>query len=377
MATIPLRSIFIGEHRGHARSPGTYRLAVKDNIDVHGTVTTMGSAVFAEESPADSSAPVVMRLLNAPGVEFVGKTNLDEFAAGASGENTHFGPIPNPRFPHLPTGGSSGGAAAAVAAGMADISLGTDTGGSIRIPAALCGVLGLKPTVGAWSTHGLHPFSQFVDTVGPIADNLADLRFALEAIGAGDGAPVEGLPRVGRLRLEDEEPELTRAIDEWLASTGVDATCVELDGWEGSRETFYTITRRQFFLNYGWLLDEADRQVGETVRTSLRRGSAIDTAQYGKAVAEAKAWTIQVEALFEDVDVLVAPIFLDRYPAADSLTRENWRAVTVQFNLSGHPALAVPLQAPAGEFSVSVQLVGPLGADSRLLDIAEKLKLGS
>src|SRR5215813_4458873 len=155
-------------------------LAVKDLLDIAGLTTTYGSAVFADHVPAQSAEAVVR--LEAAGYSNVGKTNLHEFAYGITSENPHFGTVPNPRAPGRIAGGSSGGSAAALAAGLADAALGTDSGGSIRIPSACCGTVGLKPTYDLVPTGGCFPLAPSFDHVGPMARTVADCRALLEAL---------------------------------------------------------------------------------------------------------------------------------------------------------------------------------------------------
>src|SRR6266550_2675551 len=164
------------------------RLAVKDLLDTAGLTTTYGSAIFAEHVPATSAAAVL--LAEAAGYSNVGKTNLHEFAYGVTSENAHFGTVPNPLAPGRIAGGSSGGSAAALAAGLADAALGTDSGGSIRIPAACCGVVGLKPTFGLVSTDGLFPLAPSYDHAGPMArdvETCVALMRVLGGVGEGSG----------------------------------------------------------------------------------------------------------------------------------------------------------------------------------------------
>ncbi|HZU16135.1 MAG TPA: amidase, partial [Candidatus Dormibacteraeota bacterium] len=155
-------------------------VAVKDLVDVRGTVTTAGSRLLPQV-PADRDAPVIARMRQA-GCVVIGKANLHEWAFGLTSENPHYGPVRNPLDPSRVAGGSSGGSAAAVAAGMCDWALGTDTGGSIRVPAALCGVVGFKPTLGTVDTEGVVPLSRTLDTLGPLAPDVRSAASALEAM---------------------------------------------------------------------------------------------------------------------------------------------------------------------------------------------------
>jgi aspartyl-tRNA(Asn)/glutamyl-tRNA(Gln) amidotransferase subunit A len=179
------------------------RLAVKDLFDTAGVRTTYGSAVFAEHVPS-STAEAVLRLERA-GYANVGKTNLHEFAYGVTSQNAHYGTVPNPRAPGRTAGGSSGGSAAAVVAGLADVALGTDSGGSIRIPAACCGIVGFKPTYGLVSTDGVFPLAPSFDHVGPMAADVAGCAAMMRALA----------PELPRRVLESlEEVSLAVAWDE-------------------------------------------------------------------------------------------------------------------------------------------------------------------
>src|SRR6202521_4300166 len=163
-------------------------VAVKDLVDVAGMVTTAGGVILPNE-PAERDAPVVAAI-RARGCVIVGKTNLHEFAFGVTSVNPHYGAVLNPHDPSRVAGGSSGGSAVAVAAGMCDWAIGTDTGGSIRVPAALCGGVGIKPTLGALSTKGVLPLARSLDTVGPIAADVATAALGLEMMGLARDADV-------------------------------------------------------------------------------------------------------------------------------------------------------------------------------------------
>ena len=174
------------------------RLAVKDLFDTAGLTTTYGSAIFAEHVP-DRDAEAV-RLLQEAGYANVGKTNLHEFAYGVTSENPHFGWVPNPIAPGRMAGGSSGGSAAALAAGLADAALGSDSGGSIRIPAACCGIVGFKPTFGLVSLEGCFPLAPSFDHAGPMARSVADCSTQLEALAPGFRPERDGRAGRGRSR---------------------------------------------------------------------------------------------------------------------------------------------------------------------------------
>ena len=183
--------------RPDAPPHGPRAVAVKDLLDTAGLVTTYGSIIFAEHAPTRNAA-AVDRLLEA-GFEIAGKTNLHEFAYGVSSQNAHFGTVPNPRFPGRLAGGSSGGSAAAIAAGEVDLALGTDSGGSIRIPAAWCGIVGFKPTFALVDATGCFPLAPSYDHVGPMASSVAGCIELMRAL-VPDFEPLE-LDALGDLRL--------------------------------------------------------------------------------------------------------------------------------------------------------------------------------
>ncbi|MET0562074.1 MAG: amidase, partial [Gaiellaceae bacterium] len=170
-------------------------LAVKDLFDTAGLVTTYGSILFADHVPVETAEAV--RRLEAAGYANVGKTNLHEFAFGTTSDNEHFGPVPNPRYPGRVAGGSSGGSAAALAAGLADAAIGTDSGGSIRIPASCCGIVGFKPTWGLVPLDGCFPLAPTFDHAGPMARDVPTCELMLAALVPGFE------PR--RIELEDVE----------------------------------------------------------------------------------------------------------------------------------------------------------------------------
>ena len=171
-------------------------VAVKDLLDTAGLTTTYGSALFADHVPAESAAAV--KLLEASGYAVAGKTNLHEFAYGISSQNEHYGTVPNPRFPGRLAGGSSGGSAAAIAAGDVELALGTDSGGSIRIPAAWCGIVGFKPTWGLVPADGCFPLASSYDHVGPMASSVEgceELMRALAGAGSTGGGAAGARPQ--------------------------------------------------------------------------------------------------------------------------------------------------------------------------------------
>lgn len=328
-------------------------LLVKDLIDTAGVRTTYGSAIHARHVP-DRTAPAVARL-EAEGAIVVGKAALDEYAWGVCGQNAHFGDTGNPRCPGRVAGGSSSGSAAALAAGMVPLALGTDTGGSIRLPAAACGVVGLKPALGAVSLEGVHPLAPSFDTLGPMARTVADCALA-HAVLSGEPVPAPRLAglRVGVLtRMPDVAVPAGDAVrDEralaWadeLRHLGAEVAEVELPAPEGDTwPVFYAEAAAVHADRFPARADE----YGDLIRAKLEAARAVTPADAEEGRRVLRAWRA-VAARLPAVDVLVSPVLgLPELPPAgvDELTvRLPFSAYTRVFSYLGWPAVAVgPLQ---------------------------------
>jgi aspartyl-tRNA(Asn)/glutamyl-tRNA(Gln) amidotransferase subunit A len=328
-------------------------LLVKDLIDTAGVRTTYGSAIHAGHVPG-RTAPAVARL-EAEGAIVVGKAALDEYAWGVCGQNAHTGDAVNPRHPGRIAGGSSSGSAVALAAGMVPLALGTDTGGSIRLPAAACEVVGLKPALGAISVEGIHPLAPSFDTVGPMARTVADCALAHSVL---TGAPVPELRlaglRVGLLtRLPDVatpagdvvRDERALAFAEELRALGADVRETELPAPDGD-------TWPVFYAEAGAV--HADRfparadEYGPLIRAKLDVARAVTPAEAEEGRRVLRRWRA-VAARQPDVDLVASPALgLPELPPAgvDELTvRLPFSAYTRVFSYLGWPAIAVgPLQ---------------------------------
>ncbi|NVK43810.1 MAG: amidase [Oceanospirillaceae bacterium] len=349
------------------------RVAIKDSIDVAGMATRMGSAAFAQAAPATAHAEVVERLL-AAGCRMVGKTVLHEFAFGVSGINPACGTPRNHRYPDRIPGGSSSGSAVSVAAGEADIALGTDTGGSVRMPATCCGVYGFKPTFGRVSRRGVWPAVTSLDCVGVFAPNLELLERA-EAIIDPRYEPqaFSGELHIGLVEV-DADAAIADAIGLYVRTSGCDVEAVELPLFEAAFEAGLTVINAETWSAFGAYLETGC--VGKDVAERLER--AADTGPQAVLGAERirQAFSDQVDALLERYSVLALPtlpsfpLLLDEALAGKTDLRST--ALVRPFNLSGHPALSIPLDIdgrPAG-----LQLVGRHGDDARLLSAARELE---
>src|SRR5215467_9775117 len=234
------------------------RLAVKDLIDVAGIPTTAGSRAVAERAdPAAADAPC-MAGARSGGAAIVGKVNLYELAYGASGVNNHFGTPANPLDPQLVPGGSSSGSAVAVADGDADVAYGSDTGGSVRIPAAFCGITGMKTTHGRISLDGVWPLAPSLDTVGPMARDVHGVTAGMSLLEPGfvvDSAPAT---RIGRIRPSgiDVDPVIDAAVDAALRASGLEVVDVDLHGWQAARMACGAILDYEAAVSNRALLDD-------------------------------------------------------------------------------------------------------------------------
>jgi Asp-tRNA(Asn)/Glu-tRNA(Gln) amidotransferase A subunit family amidase len=337
------------------------RLVVKDLIDVAGTRTTYGSKIYADHVPAATASAV--RRLVAAGAVVTGKANLHEFAWGVTSQNPWYGTVQNPRLPGRMAGGSSGGNAAALAAGMCELGLGTDTGCSIRLPASCCGVVGLKPSWGRIPLDGVYPLCPTFDTVGPLARTVADVARAWSVL-AGAAIPA---PRLAGLRvgLLTEPPSVggpplpangaAGAYVERLEAQGADV--VELRIPEPRADTwplFFHEAREAHAATFPARADE----YGENVRGKLELAQAVDPAEVAAARDAVTAWRTYVPP----VDLYVAPVLGVPVPAVDCDELEVRLPATAflrPFNVLGWAALAIgdlQLIAPRDEVVLAAGL---------------------
>ena len=351
------------------------RLAVKDCIDVAGTVTTAGSrALAATAVPARLDAPVVASA-RAQGARIVGKTNLVELCRRADGLNAWTGTPANPLDPTRIPGGSSSGSAVVVATGEADVAYGTDTGGSIRVPAACCGVAGLKTTGGRLPLNGVVELSRTLDTVGPLARSVAGLvqgmRLAEPSFAVTEPAPGRVLT-AARLRPADVAPAVEAAVDSALAAAGVVWTDVEVPDWEQWCEDADALLVREGWLAQRGYLDHAelleprhaeDIAIGETV-TPARVVASRRAAVHARAV---------LSGLLDRFDVLALPTLADPTPRFADVGGVTY--LTVPLNLTGHPAVAMPVPTLVDGMPTSLQLVGGLYGEESLLGWAARVEL--
>lgn len=348
-------------------------VGIKDSIDVAGVPTKAGSRALDHVPPATENAAVVERLLQA-GYRIVGKTNMHELAFGTTGINAWTGTPLNHRYPDYVPGGSSSGSAVAVAAGLADVTLGTDTGGSIRIPAACCGVYGLKPTFGRVSRKGIMPAQTTLDCVGPFADNMDSLIACMRVIDPTFGA----LPDVSSLSIGlldvDAEPPIRAAVEAAINASGLRSGHRHLSEFIPAYHAGLVIINAETWAACGHLV--ATGLVGEDVAQRLRNASRTTAADIEAAERVRTAFTAQVDAALKEHAVLALPTMADTPPlvadAADTSKLVRMTSLVRPFNLSGHPAIAIPLPAHSA-FPISLQLVAAKGDDELLCAVARHI----
>ena len=342
------------------------RLAVKDLFDSAGLRTTYGSAIFADHVP-DRSAEALARL-EAAGYANVGKTNLHEFAYGITSHNPHFGEVPNPLAPGRTAGGSSSGSAAALAAGLADAALGTDSGGSIRIPAACCGVVGFKPSRGLVPLDGCFPLAPTFDHAGPMGRDVATCARMLEALAPGveraEPGPLEELA-VGVAWLDLAEP-LVRARVRAAAEIFPRRRDVAFPLPKGIGAVFM----REAAESHRGLFPERADAYGPNVRAKLEGCLEVTDAHRVAALRRLEDYRERAAQALEGLDLLVTPTLPFVAPPAMSDDLGIADAVirfTYPFNALGWPALALPCGPAEHGLPASVQLVAPAGEDARVL----------
>jgi amidase len=354
-------------------APGGTRLAVKDLIDLAGVPTTAGSRALATAAaPAATDAPCLAGA-RAARVPIVGKVNLHELAFGASGVNDYFGTPVNPLDPRRVPGGSSSGSAVAVADDDADIAYGSDTGGSIRIPAAFCGITGLKTTHGRVSLAGVWPLAPTLDTVGPMARDVAGVAAGMTLLEPGFTPDAPPAVRVGRVRPAgyDVDPVIDAAIDGALARSRLEVSDVTLPGWLAARKAAGVIIDAEAAESNRALLDDPARRdlLGAEVRGRLAEGAATTPAQLADARTVQSTWQEAMTRALAEVDVLVLPTVPFFPPVLEDAARQQYTIFTNPVNLSGNPALSLPVPS-ADRLPASLQIIGPANSEALLLGTA-------
>ena len=341
-------------------------LAVKDLFDTAGVRTTYGSAVFADHVP-QRTATAVERLVG-DSYRVVGKANLHEFAWGITSENPHYGTVPNPIAAGRVAGGSSGGCGAALAAGIADAALGSDSAGSIRIPAACCGVTGLKPTHGLVPLDGCWPLAPSFDVAGPMARDVDGCARMMAALVPGLApAALDALAdvRVGVAWIDRADP-LVRARVEAAAERFPDRRALDLPFPDG----IYAAFAREATEVHADLFREHRAQYGENVAVKIEGALRITDAEAAAARAALERYRERIAELTAGVDLVVTPTVPMVAPPTgigDLALRERMIELTGPWSAVGAPALALPCGPAEDGLPASVQLVGRPGDDALVL----------
>ena len=389
------REIARGKNRGPLHG---IPLPIKDNIETQGIRTTAGSKILSHFIP-DRDADVVSALRQA-GAVIIGKTNLHEFAYGITNENPHYGAARNPWDTTRVSGGSSGGSAVAVASGLGFGSVGTDTGGSIRIPAALCGIVGLKPTFGRVSTRGVVPLSVSLDHVGPLARTVDDVSLLLAAISSKEhpfrAAAASKPSRKSRRarftlgwprnfffdRVDDEVLAAIEAAVKLLEKRGAIVRQISLSHIADSADAGTKIALAEalnFHQSSGFYPARAS-EYGPDVRARLEQGAKISAADYLHALGERPRIAAEFDAALAEVDAIVAPSApipaprigetVVRIRGEEETVRSALVRVSRPANFTGHPALSIPCGVTSENMPIGLQLIGSHWNEARLLEIA-------
>jgi len=354
------------QQRGH----GTLTFAVKDCIDVAGLPSQQGSAIFADAAPAGQDAAIVAHLLASGDWRLLGKLTMHELAFGVTGVNPFAGTAINPVWPDRIVGGSSSGSASAVAAGLVDMAVGSDTGGSIRLPAACCGVMGFKPSYGLMPRAGTHPALSSLDCTGPFARTVAMVVKAMQGMvpGFAPAPAMTSAPRLIRVAVQAEDA-VKAALDAALA--GLATVPGDLPALEAAFGASLVIMGAENWAALGAYADHPG--MGEDVRARLKAGGLQTAETIAEAEGVRAALIAQIDALLDGADALVLPTL----PIVPPTLAESGDARAVvpltrlvrPFNLSGHPAITLPIRTAEG-LPAGVQLVGRRGGDASLLSLA-------
>jgi amidase len=373
------------------------RLAVKDLIDVKGVVTTAGSQHIAMTSAPAAEDAACLRLARERNVTLVGKTNLTELAVTVSGQNRYFGTPVNRADGESKVipGGSSSGSAVAIENSLADVAFGTDSGGSIRVPAACCGIYGLKTTFGLVSTKGVFPIApKHLDTVGPMARDIPHLVQGMDLLQEGFAtryeAAVAAKPsarqiRIGRFYVGGTSPAIDKAIDDALLAKGFKVVNLNKSfkpKWEQAEKDGKTVALAGSWINNGKYMNE--RGVSPITNLVLLQAEVEYNTKYKDALKRKARWQRDLARVFEEVDFIALPTMQNLPPRLPFFRTDvvfEWMVFNMQntlaVNYAGNPAIAIPIaMPPAGEKTpvTSLQLIGPRRSEAGLINAARLLK---
>jgi amidase len=355
------------------------RVAVKDIIDIEGVPTTAGcKAVERTAQPAAEDAACLAGA-RATGARLVGKANLHELAVLPIGTNPWFGTPVNPLDPDLIPGGSSSGSAVAVATDEADVALGSDTGGSIRVPSACCGTVGLKTTHGRVSLAGVWPLAPSLDTVGPMATTVAGVTLGMQLLEPGFEPAPSAAHVVGRIRTAGH-PDIEAAVDAALRSAEFEIVDLAWELFEPGGQAFAAIYFDEMWNTDHRLVEEHPDGVGDDIANTVAMADAF-RAGADEAREALGGWRRSLAELFERVQVLALPTLPIFPPRLDEIDSESLFPTVIEitnhvalFNAAGVPATAQPVPTQGGHLPASLQLVGALGGEELLVTTATQVE---
>ena len=382
------REIYNGNWRGPLHG---IPIGLKDLIDTAGIRTTCASALFADRVPAEDAE--IVRRLKTAGAVLLGKQNMQEFAYGGTSTSSYFGSVHNPWNVERIAGGSSGGSAAAVAAGMCFAAIGTDTGGSVREPAAFCGIVGLKPTYGRVSMRGVFPLSLSLDHVGPLCRSVRDTALMLQVIAGYDKSDITSVdwpidsytdalnattkPRIGIARhpfFDDLDSDVETAMDQALKQLGEmssDVLEIELPPTPSAVQgpEVYAVHSKYFVAS--------PERYGRWIQARLKQAAAVDVVAYIEARQELDRVRRSIADVFSQVDFVVTPTSpvpqitineaLNMSPAPEG---ELWLRNTRPFNAYGIPTISIPCGFTGAGLPIGLQIAGPGFGEASLLSFA-------
>lgn len=362
--------------------------SVKDNIDVSGLRTTCGAAALADAPQVERDATIVSVLRQA-GAGFVGKNNMHEFALGPTGANAHFGDALNPWCPSRLAGGSSSGSASAVAQGLSDVSVGTDSGGSVRIPAAFCGVVGFKPSIGKVPMNGVTGASWSIDTLGFFARDMAQMERLWDVLERAAILPQEKRLRLGYLaddslgRAENSVWLAYKDTLRKLADEGHELAPVSLAAFDiGSHLCLVSAYTDSASFHHD-LVRQRGGLYAPSTRTVLAIGEALEARIYLDAQRLRSLLASRMESVLKDIDALLMPTVAVRPPRVGEtpkVTGDTGAPITTMirftalWNCVGNPALALPTGLGADDLPTSIQIVGKYNEDRQLLAVAKRVE---
>jgi amidase len=361
----------------HAR-PDAPTIAIKDSIDIAGYATTAASRALADAPPATKHAQVVQRLLDA-GWRITGKTNMHELAFGMTGINDFSGTPRNPQDTARIPGGSSSGSASAVGLGLVDAALGTDTGGSVRGPAACCGVIGLKPTFGRVSRDGVAPRDTTLDCVGPFA---RDMNTIIDVMLAIDPSFQAGLARRDatnmRIALLDVEADdaIKLAVKAAVTRSGLSSRDIQIESMRDAFAAGLSVINAETWRAFGHLVESG--KLGADIEARLRAASNTTDSELANAERVRIAITEEIDRALENADVLILPT-MPSLPITIDAARAGTSVIAMSslirpFNLSGHPALTLPVRIEGTTLKAGLQIVGRKGEDETVCAVAAHIE---